>query len=125
MEMNRGAVSAGALSAEQLTAELQEARSEFAIISRACGNWHEWPDGTVSESVPDYTHQDWKAATRAILERNELRAMLADLKALVLTWRAHKEELYLPNQYQYNGYATACGDHANELEVALANGSRW
>jgi hypothetical protein len=60
--------------AEGAQARLQELQSEFAILSRACGNWREWPEGTVSKDVPDYTHDDWKAAARAILERNELRA---------------------------------------------------
>lgn len=32
---------------ERLKRDLEEARSEFAIISRAVGNWREWPEGTV------------------------------------------------------------------------------
>jgi hypothetical protein len=52
---------------------MEKARVEFAILSRACGNWREWPDGAVSKDTPDYAHSDWKAAARAILERNELR----------------------------------------------------
>jgi hypothetical protein len=60
--------------AEGAQARLRELQSEFAILSRACGNWREWPEGTVSKNVPDYAHDDWKAAARAILERDELRA---------------------------------------------------
>jgi len=42
------------------------------------------------------------------------------LRELAEKWRKHKAELYLPNQHEYNGYATACGDHANELEALIA-----
>jgi hypothetical protein len=68
------ALAAQPVPAEGAQARLRELQSEFAILSRACGNWREWPEGTVSKNVPDYAHDDWKAAARAILERDELRA---------------------------------------------------
>jgi hypothetical protein len=59
---------------------LEEARSEFAIACRVIGNWREWPDETVwtGPRPPDYEHQDWQVALKAILERNELRAKQAE-----------------------------------------------
>ena len=51
--------------------ELAEARSVFAILCRAVGNWREWP----GEAATDHDHPDWLAAARAILERDELKAM--------------------------------------------------
>ena len=46
--------------------------------------------------------------------------MTNKLKELVAKLRKRKHELYLPNQHEYNGYATACGDIADELSALLA-----
>jgi hypothetical protein len=75
---------------------LAEARSEFAILSRACGNWREWPKEAVSSEIPDYTHDDWKAAAKAIFERNEFREKVAQ-------WMIE------------NGFATGHGDTIDDL----------
>lgn len=56
--------------------DLEEMKLQFAIASRACGNWRTWP----GEAESDHDHDDWKAATRAILERDELKAELNELK---------------------------------------------
>ncbi len=53
--------------AEEKVAEL---RKQWAIMARACDNWREWP----AEAAGDHDHPDWKAAARAILEREELRS---------------------------------------------------
>jgi hypothetical protein len=42
------------------------------------------------------------------------------IEKLIAKWRSCKKELYLPNQYEYNGYATACGVHADELAQLLS-----
>lgn len=62
-------------------AEVERFRAFYSIMSRACGNWREWPKGAVSTDAPDYTHDDWLAASRAILERDELESALAATKA--------------------------------------------
>jgi hypothetical protein len=104
-----------ALHSRELTERLNESRREFAIVSRACGNWREWPEGTVSKGVPSYEHEDWLAAARAIFERNELRAHSrerdAALLELMAKWRAYS----LPNPCEE--CLEMCAD---ELEAALA-----
>lgn len=40
-----------------------ELSAEFAILSRACGNWRTWPN----EAESDHDHPDWKVAAKAIL----------------------------------------------------------
>jgi hypothetical protein len=52
-------------------------------MQRACGNWRESPKGAVSPDAKDYTHDDWKAGARAIIERDELLAELAQARAEV------------------------------------------
>lgn len=63
--------------------DLELARSEFAILCRVVGNWREFPEDTIhkGENAPDWRSKDWKAALRAILERNELREQFAQLRA--------------------------------------------
>jgi hypothetical protein len=46
----------------------EELSAEFAILSRACGNWRTWPN----EVESDHEHPDWKVAAKAIIERNAL-----------------------------------------------------
>jgi hypothetical protein len=40
----------------------------FNILSRACDNWRVWP----GQAETDHDHPDWKAAARAIIERDKL-----------------------------------------------------
>ena len=59
---------------DELRRDLEEWKSHYSVMARACGNWREWPKGTVSaEPMKDYTHDDWKAGARAIIERDELQ----------------------------------------------------
>lgn len=53
-------------------AEPARLKAEWAIMARACGNWRDWP----GQAETDHDHPDWKAAARAILERDELKAKL-------------------------------------------------
>jgi hypothetical protein len=44
----------------------------FNILSRACGNWRTWP----GQADDGHDHPDWKAAARAIIERDQKQAAL-------------------------------------------------
>jgi hypothetical protein len=46
--------------------------------------------------------------------------MSLPLTNLVAEMRATKAKLYAVDKYDYNGYATACGDWADKWEAALA-----
>ncbi len=52
-----------------LRERVAELTAEWAVMARACGNWREWPE----QATEDYDHPDWKAAARAIVERDNLR----------------------------------------------------
>ena len=75
---------------DRLQAENRQLQSEFAIVSRACGNWREWPEEMITKSkdAPDWVHADWQVAARAVIERNEIQAENRRLnEALILAQR--------------------------------------
>jgi len=86
---------------ERLEKERDALKSQWAIMARACGNWREWPECTVSESAPDYTHSDWQAAARAILERNALHEVV---RALISAGDA----LYIKGKFADPDYWAPC-----------------
>lgn len=62
---------------EQLEAE----HNEWSVMARACGNWREWPAGSIDTTkFPDLTENHWRAAARAIVERDKLRERVQSLE---------------------------------------------
>ena len=56
---------------------VEELVAQWSCMARACGNWRTWP----GEAEGDHDHADWRAASRAILERDELKQRVAELEA--------------------------------------------
>lgn len=64
---------------KQLIFRVGELTDQWSIMARACGNWR-----TFSNQVEtDHDHPDWQAASRAILERDNLRNSLKDMMSAV------------------------------------------
>lgn len=80
---------------EQARRDLAESRAEWSCMARACGNWREWPKGAVSEDAPDYTHSDWQAAARAMIERDAAEATVTRLQAALAASEQRADELEL------------------------------
>ena len=68
---------------KELEDENKEWKDLYCIMSRACGNWREWPN----QVQTDHDHPDWKAASRAIIERVLLKAQLEAVKAVRKEWK--------------------------------------
>lgn len=51
--------------------------AEYSVMARACDNWRStWPN----RAEDDHDHPDWKAAARAIIERDQLRRAVKELE---------------------------------------------
>jgi hypothetical protein len=59
----------------KLSDDLAKCRDQWSIMARACGNWRTWP----CEAEGDHDHNDWKAAARAIVERDSLKTAIREL----------------------------------------------
>lgn len=105
-----------------LELKVRERESEFAIISRAVGNWREWPEkmSYEAEDVPDWVHDDWKAAARAILERDGLAARVRELEGalrfMAPAWhqKAHGSSMGI-------NFEDCDWEHCKQTRAALAN----
>ena len=77
--------------------ELEQLRTEWSIMARACGNWREFNE----TREKDHLHPDWQVAARAILERDNLRQALSDTQD-ALTKERIRSSVLEPSARNYN-----------------------
>ena len=106
---------------ERLKTEVKRFKDFGVVMARACGNWREWPD---AESGDDHKHPDWKAAARALIERDELKLNCKIAVAECDKFKAVLEAILIPTNFisldaarDYISEALGVGKYASDEPV--------